>query len=305
MLKHSVTIDPVEYPELKQYFGQKLITADGTTLLGADDKAGIAELITAMEYLISNPEIPHGKIRICITPDEEITTGVDQFDVSKFGAAFGYTIDGGEIGEIKYENFNGALATVNITGKSFHTGYAKNHLVNASLVGNEFISLLPPAERPENTENYEGFYHLLYFNGDISKAKLEFWVRDFDLNSFEQRKNKVKDIAGKLNLKYGDSTVNIEIKDQYYNMAEKIKPVMYIVDLAKNAMLEVGVSPKVRPIRGGSDGSRLTFKGLPCPNIFVGGHNYHGPQEYIPASSMEKAVEVIVKICELGVNIKT
>lgn len=297
--EQNIVLRISESPELKDYIGQDIITTDGTTLLGADDKAGIAEIMTAMEYLTMHPEIKHGDIRIGFTPDEEIGRGADHFDVKKFNADLAYTVDGGVIGELEYENFNAAGAKVVIKGKSFHPGYSKNKMINSALVANELMSMLPSNETPATTEGYEGFYHLLSINGGIEETNLSYIIRDFDAEKFEGRKVFLQNVVNKLNEKYGNGTVNIEIKDQYRNMKEKVEPEKYVVDIAFKAMEAVGVKPLVRPIRGGTDGSRLSFMGLPTPNLFTGGHNFHGRFEYISIQSMEKAVEVIVKIAEL------
>jgi tripeptide aminopeptidase len=299
VLKNNITIDPAEFPELSDYKGQSIITADGTTLLGADDKAGVAEIMSAIEYLVLNPEIKHGVVKIGFTPDEEIGKGVDFFDVKKFGADFAYTIDGGEIGELEFENFNAAYAKVQVAGRSVHPGDAKNKMVNASLVANRLINMLPLKQRPEFTEKYEGFFHLLSFNGNVEKAELEFLIRDHSRLKFEGKKKYLEEAVQLVNNEYGKAVVKIEVKDQYYNMREKIEPVMYVVDIAEKAMLKAGVQPKIKAIRGGTDGARLSFEGLPCPNIFAGGLNFHGPYEFIPVNSMVKAVEVIVNICSL------
>lgn len=297
--KNGFYLKPDEFPELKKYIGQDIITTNGHTLLGADDKAGIVEIVTAMEYLIKNPQIKHGKIRIAFTPDEEIGQGADKFNVEEFGADFAYTIDGGEIGELEYENFNAAVAKIIVKGRNVHPGYAKDKMRNSMRIANQFISLLPRHETPEHTEDYEGFYHLISINGDVEKTELVYIIRDFYSDRFADRKRGLKHLADKINNEFGEGTLELEIKDQYYNMREKIEPVMYIVDLAKNAMELVGVEPIIRPIRGGTDGSRLSFMGLPTPNIFAGGHNFHGRYEFVPLQSMEKAVDVIVKISEL------
>ncbi|WP_420834479.1 peptidase T [Caloranaerobacter azorensis] len=295
----NIILSPKDYPELKNYIGKDIITTDGNTLLGADDKAGIAEIITAMEYLINHPEIPHGTIRIAFTPDEEVGRGADLFDVKKFNADFAYTIDGGAIGELEYENFNAASARVYINGINIHPGSAKNKMKNSMLIANEFISMLPETETPAHTEGYEGFYHLISIKGSVEKTELYYIIRDFDRNNFENRKKLVEKIANELNNKYGSNTVEIKIRDQYYNMKEKIEEVKHIVDTAIEAMKAAKVTPVVVPIRGGTDGARLSFMGLPTPNIFTGGHNFHGRYEYIPTFAMEKAVEVILKIVEI------
>ncbi|WP_278245113.1 peptidase T [Clostridium sartagoforme] len=295
-LNDSVVLSPKFSPELKQYIGKTLITTDGTTLLGADDKAGIAEIMTAMEYLVNHPEIEHGTIKVGFTPDEEIGEGADNFDVEGFGADFAYTMDGGRVGELEYENFNAAGVKVQINGVNVHPGYAKGKMLNSIMVANEFINSLPLDEVPEKTNKYEGFSHLTDIEGTIENTSLNYIVRDFFTDSFEERKEKFKNIEKELNKKYGEGTVIVNIKDQYKNMKEKIEPVMHIVENAKEAMIEAGVIPIVRPIRGGTDGARLSFMGLPTPNIFAGGENFHGKYEYVPVESMEKAVQVIVNI---------
>lgn len=294
----NIVLSPNDFPEMTDYVGQDLIVTDGTTLLGADDKAGIAEILTAIQYLKDHPEIEHGKIRIGFTPDEEIGAGADYFDVEKFGCEWAYTLDGGPIGELEYENFNAAGVKINIQGRSVHPGYAKNKMVNALVIANKLISLLPANERPEHTTGYEGFFHLTNLSGDIDSATMGYIVRDHDREMFEKRKQLLLDSVEYINKLYPESTT-IEIKDQYYNMREKVEPVKHIVDLAFEAMTSVGVTPIVKPIRGGTDGARLSFMGLPCPNIFAGGHNFHGRYEFVPVQSMEKAVEVIVKIVQL------
>ena len=294
----KIVLSPFYFDDLQQYKGQTLITTDGTTLLGADDKAGITEIITAMEYLLNNPEIKHGDIRIAFTPDEEIGRGAHKFDVEKFGAEWAYTMDGSQIGELEFENFNAAGAKVTIVGKSVHPGYAKGKMVNAISIANEFISILPPEETPQHTSGREGFFHVHHLKGEIENAEFELIVRDHDTEQFQRRKQLLRDITDKLNSIFGDC-ITLELKDQYFNMREKVVPVMHIVELAKEAMEAVGIEPIIKPIRGGTDGSQLSFMGLPCPNIFAGGHNFHGKYEYIPVESMQKAIEVIVKICEL------
>lgn len=295
-LNDSVILSPKFSPELKQYIGKTLITTDGNTLLGADDKAGLAEIMTAMEYLVNHPEIEHGTIRVGFTPDEEIGEGADHFDVEEFGADFAYTMDGGRIGELEYENFNAAGVKVQIKGVNVHPGYAKNKMLNSIMVANEFINSLPLDEVPEKTDKYEGFSHLTDIEGTVENTSLNYIVRDFFTDSFEARKEKFKAIEKELNDKYGEGTVVVSIKEQYKNMKEKIEPVMHIVENAKEAMIEADVVPNVRPIRGGTDGARLSFMGLPTPNIFAGGENFHGKYEYVPIESMEKAVEVIINI---------
>lgn len=295
----NIVMKVEDFPEVKNYIGKDIITTDGTTLLGADDKAGIAEIITAMEYLINNPEIKHGTIKVGFTPDEEIGQGADHFNVKGFGADFAYTIDGGPIGELEYENFNAAGAKITVNGRNVHPGYATGKLINSMLIASEFASMLPKKETPECTKDYEGFYHLTSFKGEVEETKLQYIIRDFDKNNFEKRKSVMNKLVENLNNKYGAGTVLLEIKDQYYNMKEKIEPVKHLVDNAFEAMQKVGVVPKVTPIRGGTDGARLSFMGLPTPNIFTGGHNFHGKYEFIPTFAMEKAVEVILKIVEV------
>lgn len=296
------SLSPEEFPFLKDYIGQTLITTDGTTLLGADDKAGIAEILTAMEYLIAHPEIPHGDIRIAFTPDEEIGKGVDFFNVEAFGADFAYTLDGGRIGELEYENFNAARAIIKIHGKNVHPGFAKNVMVNAALIGAEIAALLPADEIPAKTEGYEGFFHLCSFAGTTTYAELDYIIRDFDRASFENRKALIQTIVDKKNAEH-NHCIELELTDQYYNMLSQIKPHMEIVDLAKQAMLDCGITPIIQPIRGGTDGARLSFMGLPCPNLFAGGHNFHSHFEFVPVESMEKAVEMIVRIAELATTL--
>lgn len=295
----NIILSPDVFPELSNYKGQDLITTDGNTLLGADDKAGVAEIVTAMEYLIKHPEIKHGTIKVCFTPDEEIGRGANLFDVTRFNADFAYTIDGGEIGELEYENFNAAGANITINGNNIHPGKAKNKMLNAILVAMEFNAMLPANETPAHTENYEGFYHLNNIEGSVEVCKMHLIIRDHDKKLFEFRKQKIQKIVDYLNDKYGHNTILLHIKDQYYNMKEKVEPVIHIVEKAKKAMEEAGVTPLIKPIRGGTDGARLSYMGLPTPNIFTGGHNYHGKYEYIPVNSMNKAVEVIVKLAEL------
>ncbi|WP_308601350.1 peptidase T [uncultured Dysgonomonas sp.] len=297
----NIVLSPNDFPEMQDYVGQDLIVTDGKTLLGADDKAGIAEILTAIKYLKDHPEIKHGKIRIGFTPDEEIGAGADYFDVEKFGCEWAYTMDGGPIGELEYENFNAAGVKINIQGRSVHPGYAKDKMVNALVVANKLVSLLPSNERPEHTTGYEGFYHLTNISGTVDAATVGYIIRDHDREIFEKRKQVMLDTITFINKLYPDSTT-VEIKDQYYNMREKVEPVKHVVDLAFEAMTAVGVTPIVKPIRGGTDGARLSFMGLPCPNIFAGGHNFHGRYEFVPIQSMEKAVQVIVKIAELVTN---
>jgi tripeptide aminopeptidase len=287
-----------DFPELKKYVGQTLITTDGTTLLSADDKSGLAEIVTAMEYLIQHPEIKHGEVKVGFTPDEEIGEGADFFDVQKFGADFAYTMDGDVVGSLEYENFNAASAKVLINGRIVHPGVAKKMMKNSMLIAQKFISMLPAFDVPEHTEKYEGFFHLTEMKGKVEHTEMEFIIRDHDRDLFEKRKLLIQGIANQLNLEYGEGTIDLIVKDQYYNMAEKIEPVKYIVDIAVEAMNECGVKPDIKAIRGGTDGARLSYMGLPCPNIFDGGLYFHGPYELIPVQSMEKAVEVILKIIE-------
>jgi tripeptide aminopeptidase len=303
-LKNDVEINPAEFPEILNYKGQSIITADGTTLLGADDKAGVAEIVTAAEILLNNDKIKHGKIRIAFTPDEEIGKGTDFFDVKKFGADFAYTLDGGELGELEFENFNAAGAKIYISGQSVHPGAAKNKMINALLVAHKIISMLPPAQRPEHTEKYEGFFHLISLNGNVDKAEMQYIIRDHDFEKFEAKKNLLKEVVQLVNLEFGKDLVKLDLKDSYYNMRQKIEPVMYIVEIAKAAMEQAGVEPKIKAIRGGTDGARLSYEGLPCPNIFAGGHNFHGPFEFVPIPSMLKSVEVILNIAQLVGKIK-
>lgn len=295
----NMILSPNDFPELLLYTEQDIITTDGTTLLGADDKAGIAEIMTAMEFLKNNPQIKHGKIRVGFTVDEEIGRGADKFDVKKFGADIAYTLDGGRIGELEYENFNAALATVKIQGRNVHPGTAKNTMINSMHIGMEFNGMLPVDQRPEYTQGYEGFFHLIDFNGQVEHTTFRYIIRDHDLEKFKTKKKRISDCADFLNSKYGAGRVNVELVDQYFNMKEKVEPVKYIVDVAEEAMHSVGVDPIIKPIRGGTDGSKLSYMGLPCPNIFAGGHNFHGKYEFVPIQSMEKSVEVIVKISEL------
>jgi tripeptide aminopeptidase len=298
--EENVVLSPVMFPELSHHIGEDLIVTDGTTLWGADDKAGIAEIMTAIQYLIDHPEIKHGKIRIAFNPDEEIGMGAGKFDVALFGCEWAYTMDGGEIGELEYENFNAAAAKIKIKGLNVHPGYAKNKMVNASLIAAQFAGLLPPQERPEHTEGYEGFFHLTAINGTVEEAGLSYIIRDHSKTKFDQRLKRLEDVTAYLNKIYPEGTVQLEIRQQYRNMREIVEPQKHVVDLAENAMKAVGLTPLVRPIRGGTDGAQLSFKGLPCPNIFAGGLNFHGRYEWVPIQSMEKAVEVIVKIIELN-----
>lgn len=295
-----IKLSPAVFPELLAHKGEDLIVTDGHTLLGADDKAGIAEIVQAMIYLKEHPEIKHGDIRIAFNPDEEIGLGAHLFDVKRFGCDWAYTMDGGEVGEIEYENFNAASAKLQIKGVSVHPGYAKNKMVNAARIAAELVSQIPADQTPETTQDYEGFYHLTGMEGNVERATVSYIIRDHDRKKFEARKEFISKLAATLNEKYGAGTVTAEINDQYYNMREKIEPVLHIIDIVIKAMEETGVSPKVRAIRGGTDGAQLSFKGLPCPNIFAGGINFHGPYEFVPVQSMEKAMRVIVKICELS-----
>jgi len=294
----DVCLSVKAFPELKNYVGQTIITASGKTLLGADDKAGIAEIMTALEYLSKHPECKHGTIKIAFTPDEEVGRGVDYFDVKKFGADYAYTMDGGPIGELEYENFNAAGATIKVQGRNIHPGYAKGKMINAILVATEINEMLPINQRPELTDGYEGFFHIVKFNGTVENAEIQYIIRDHDKVKFEHKKLLIQDIVNLTNKKYNSEVAILELKDQYYNMREKIEPVFYIVEQARQAMMEVGVKPLIKPIRGGTDGARLSYMGLPCPNIFTGGHNFHGKYEFIPLESMEKAVQVILKIIE-------
>lgn len=296
----NIVLASKEFPAVDEYIGQTLITTDGTTLLGADDKAGMAEIMTAMDYLVKHPEIEHGKIRVAFTPDEEIGRGADRFDVAKFGADFAYTMDGGPLGELEYENFNAAKAKVIIQGLNVHPGTAKNQMRNSMLVAMEFNNMLPASLVPQHTEHYEGFFHLIHISGTVENTTLSYIIRDHDKELFKQKKELIKEIAAFLNLKYGRDAVEVEVTDQYFNMKEKVMPVFHIIELAKKAMMDCGIEVKVIPIRGGTDGSRLSYMGLPCPNIFAGGHNFHSRFEFVPVKSMEKAVEVIIKIAELN-----
>ena len=294
----NIIFEVAKYPEILDYKGQDIIVTDGTTLLGADDKAGLAEIVTACEYLMQHPEIKHGKIRIGFTPDEEIGQGADHFDVEKFGCDFAYTMDGGAIGELEYENFNAAGCKVKVHGVNVHPGYGYHKMINSMRIANHFAMMLPRWETPEHTQGYEGFYHLIAMNGSVEETTLQYIIRDHDRARFESRKKEIEHLARKINQEYGEGTVEVEIRDQYYNMREKVEPVMHIVTLVEEAMKEVGVTPKVQPIRGGTDGARLSFEGLPCPNIFAGGVNFHSRFEYLPIPSMQKAMEVILQIVQ-------
>lgn len=296
--EENIVLSPNYFDDLKQYKGHTIITTDGTTLLGADDKAGVTEIVTAMEYLLNNPHINHGTVRIAFTPDEEIGRGAHKFDVKKFGAQWAYTMDGSQIGELEYENFNAAEVTISVKGKSVHPGYAKGKMINAIGILNEFLSLLPKKEKPQYTAHREGFFHFHSVEGSVSLAQAKGIIRDHDRIKFDARKELIEQIVGDLTDRFGN-IITLEIQDQYYNMKEKIEPVMHIVDIAEQAMLDLDIEPIIKPIRGGTDGSQLSYMGLPCPNIFAGGHNFHGPYEYIPVESMERATDVIVKIVEL------
>ncbi len=294
----GLVLRTADFPEVENYIGQDLIVTDGTTLLGADDKAGIAEILTAVEEIMASDK-PHGKIRIGFTPDEEIGAGADYFDVKKFGAEWAYTLDGGAIGELEFENFNAALAKIKFKGRNIHPGYAKGKMRNSIRIANQFIVMLPRFQTPEHTEDYEGFYHLMNMKGDVECSELTYLVRDHDRSKFEERKKELCHLVNKINNEFGPNTCSIDMKDQYYNMEEMVRPVMHIVDLAAQAMRESDVKPLIKPIRGGTDGSRLSYMGLPCPNIFAGGHNFHGRYEFVPIHSMRKAADVIIKIVEL------
>ncbi|NPD80880.1 peptidase T [Prevotella sp. PINT] len=299
VLSEGIVSSPAKFPELLQHKGEDLIVTDGTTLLGADDKAGIAEIIQAMVWLKEHPEVKHGRIRVAFNPDEEIGMGAHHFDVEKFGCEWAYTIDGGDLGDLEYENFNAAGAKVTIKGVSVHPGYAKGKMLNANIIAMEFANMMPADERPETTEGYEGFYHLLHIDSGIECAKLSYIIRDHDRQKFEDRKIFIKKVGDQLNEKYGEGTVTVDVNDQYYNMKEKIDPQMHVIDIVLHAMQECDVPPRVEPIRGGTDGAQLSFKGLPCPNIFAGGVNFHGPYEFVSCQVMEKAMNTIIKICEI------
>lgn len=295
----NIVLSTERFPELIAHKGEDLIVTDGTTLLGADDKAGIAEIVSAIVYLKEHPEIKHGKIRIGFNPDEEIGLGAHKFDVEKFGCDWAYTMDGGEVGELEFENFNAASAKVVFKGRNVHPGYAKNKMINSIRVANQFMSMLPAEETPEHTEGYEGFYHLVGISGEVEQTTVSYIIRDHDRARFEERKKNMEALVGKINAEYGEGTAVLELHDQYYNMREKIEPVMHVIDIAFKAMQEAGVKPAVKAIRGGTDGAQLSFKGLPCPNIFAGGLNFHGRFEFVPVQSMEKAMQVVVKIAQL------
>ena len=294
----NIVFEVAKYPEILDYTGQDIIVTDGTTLLGADDKAGLAEIVSACEYLIQHPEIKHGKIRVGFTPDEEIGQGADHFDVAKFGCDFAYTMDGGAVGELEYENFNAAGCKIKVHGVNVHPGYGYHKMINSMRIANHFATMLPRWETPEHTQGYEGFYHLIAMNGSVEETTLQYIIRDHDRARFESRKREIEHLARKINQEYGEGTIEVEIRDQYYNMREMVEPVMHIVTLVEEAMKAVGVTPKVQPIRGGTDGARLSFEGLPCPNIFAGGVNFHSRFEYLPIPSMEKAMQVILQIVQ-------
>lgn len=297
--KENIVLSPDYFEDLLLYKGQTLITTDGTTLLGADDKAGICEIMSAMEYLIQHPEIKHGTIKVGFTPDEEIGRGAHKFDVEKFDAEWAYTMDGSQVGELEYENFNAAGAKIKVNGKIVHPGYAKGKMINSMYYASEFINALPKNETPEQTEGYEGFFHLHTIKGEVEETNLQYIIRDHDKNKFEARKALMQKVADDMNEKYKSNIIDIEITDQYFNMKEKVEPVMHIVDIAEEAMLQLNIKPLIKAIRGGTDGSQLSFMGLPCPNIFAGGHNFHGRYEYVPVESIQKATQVICKIAEL------
>jgi tripeptide aminopeptidase len=299
ILSEGIVTSPSKFPELLMHIGEDIIVTDGHTLLGADDKAGIAEIVQAMVYLMEHPEIKHGTVRVGFNPDEEIGLGAHKFDVEKFGCQFAYTMDGSEVGEIEFENFNAASAKIVINGRSVHPGYAKDKMINAARVATELTQMLPQDETPETTEGYQGFYHLVGMSGGCEQASLSFIIRDHDRALFEQRKEKIREVVATINEKYGQGVAELELKDQYYNMREKVEPMMYVVDIAKDAVKSVGVEPKVKAIRGGTDGAQLSFMGLPCPNIFAGGLNFHGPHEFCPVQSMQKAMMTVVNIVKI------
>tara|TARA_B100000780_G_scaffold113296_1_gene79365 strand:- start:265 stop:1506 length:1242 start_codon:yes stop_codon:yes gene_type:complete len=300
--KENIVLSSSYFDDLLQYKGQTIITTDGTTLLGADDKAGITEIVSAMEYLINHPEIKHGNVRICFTPDEEVGKGAHKFDIEQFGADWAYTMDGSQIGELEYENFNAAGAKITIAGKIVHPGYAKGKMINSMTIASDFISRLPSKEVPEATDGYEGFFHLHQLAGKVEQTVLHYIIRDHDHNLFENRKQFMLDLVAKMNIELGSNAIEIELRDQYYNMKEKVVPVMHIVDIVEEVMKDIGITPLIKSIRGGTDGSQLSFMGLPCPNIFAGGHNFHGRYEYVPVESMIKATEVIIGISEKVAN---
>jgi len=295
--EENIILSPEQFPELLYYKGNDIIVTDGNTLLGADDKAGIAEIMTAMHYFLNHPEIEHGAIRVAFNPDEEIGMGASKFDVAKFNAAWAYTLDGGEIGELEYENFNAAAASITFKGRNVHPGYAKNKMINSLRIANQFVSMFPRHETPEHTEGYEGFYHLISMNGTVEETTISYIIRDHDRERFENRKKEMQHLVSKINAEY-PHCATLNLRDQYFNMREKILPVMHVVDLVEEAMKDINITPKIKAIRGGTDGAQLSFKGLPCPNIFTGGHNFHGRFEYIPVQSMEKATELIIRIVE-------
>lgn len=299
ILSEGIVTSPSKFPELLMHIGEDIIVTDGHTLLGADDKAGIAEIVQAMVYLMEHPEIKHGTVRVGFNPDEEIGLGAHKFDVEKFGCQFAYTMDGSEVGEIEFENFNAASAKIMVNGRSVHPGYAKDKMINAARVATELTQMLPQDETPETTEGYQGFYHLVGISGGCEQANLSFIIRDHDRALFEQRKEKIREVVAAINEKYGQGVAELELKDQYYNMREKVEPMMYVVDIAKDAVKSVGVEPKVKAIRGGTDGAQLSFMGLPCPNIFAGGLNFHGPHEFCPVQSMQKAMMTVVNIVKI------
>lgn len=295
----GMKLSPADFPELRRYIGQTIVTTDGTTLLGADDKAGVAEIMCAAEYIMTHPEFKHGEIKIGFTPDEEIGRGVDYFDVAKFGAKYAYTMDGGQIGELEYENFNAAGAKITVQGRNIHPGYAKDKMVNAIILASELNDMLPVWQRPEHTTGYEGFFHIVKFSGVVEEATIQYIIRDHDFKLFEQKKKLLEECVAFMNAKYGEGTFTLEMKDQYYNMRKEVEPHYHIIETAVKAMEEAGIEVDIRPIRGGTDGARLSFMGLPCPNIFAGGHNFHGKFEYVPVESMEKATEVILNILKI------
>ncbi|MFV0520863.1 MAG: peptidase T [Mangrovibacterium sp.] len=297
-LNDELVLSPSQFPEILNYVGEEIITTDGNTLLGADDKAGIAEIITAMEYLLNHQEIEHGRIRVCFTPDEEVGKGADHFNVEKFGADFAYTLDGGMIGELEYENFNAAAAVVTVKGRSVHPGAAKDKMINAIQLAKQFDDMLPTHQRPEHTTWYDGFFHLMSFDGKVTETKLSYIIRDHNKELYENKKALIKQVCDFMNAKYGEQLVSVEVVDQYFNMREMVEPVKYIVDLVEETMKEIDIKPILRPIRGGTDGARLSFMGLPCPNIFAGGLNFHGPYEYIPVRALVKATELVVKLVQ-------
>ena len=299
VLSEGIVTSPKKFPELLDHIGEDLIVTDGTTLLGADDKAGIAESVSACVWLMEHPEVKHGKIRVGFNPDEEIGMGASKFNVEKFGCAFAYTMDGSEVGEIEFENFNAASAKITVNGCSVHPGYAKGKMINAGRVAAELVGLLPVGETPERTEGYEGFFHLIGINGNCEKATLSFIIRDHDRQCFEERKVRMQKVVDTINERYGDGVAVLQLRDQYYNMREKVEPMMYIIDIAEQAIRQAGMEPKIRAIRGGTDGAQLSFKGLPCPNIFAGGLNFHGPHEFCPVQSLEKGMMTVVNICRI------